>query len=415
MKKLFLISASLICFPACTETKDTPAPEVLDMTKLETVYQDRFKAYVEGYQAGLNAYDPLKVVNGSPDYEPFQLNKSEYVSEDAIKSAKTYLADRNTTSFMIWHEGKLIAREYYGDQKQGDTINSRSLAKPLGVIAVGRAIQEGHIKSIDQPASDYFEEWKSDDRSKILIRHLLDMRTGLMAQSQQTDPNHIMNRSYLHPAHDKIIIDEYPLINQPGTRYDYSNANSELVAPLIERATGIQYEDWISQEILEPLGAKGGEVWMNREGGTAHAGCCILLPPETFLRMAVLYLQDGKWDGDRLLPDGYVKEVSTGTAQYPHAGMGVYVAGDYVEGRGPTNPDVPYGKTKHGEPYLADDLFLFDGNGHQVAYIIPSANMVIFRSGTWPAKELGWDNSILPNTILAGTEFPDGKRPVRQK
>jgi len=276
---------------------------------------------------------------------------------------------------MVWQDGELVVKSYFGEQKPGGTINSRSLAKPLGVIAVGRAIEMGHIKSLDQPASDYFHEWKNDGRSEILIRHLLDMRSGLMAQSQETDPNHVMN------------IDEYPLINPPGTRYDYSNANAELVAPLIERATGIQYEDWISKEVLTLLGAKGGEVWMNREGGTAHAGCCILLPPETFLRLAILYLQDGEWDGKRLLPEGFVDEVKMGTPQYPYAGMGAYVAGDYIEARGPANPDAEFGKTKHGEPYLAADIFMFDGNGHQVAYIIPSANMVIFRTGTWPDKE----------------------------
>ena len=187
------------------------------------------------------------------------------------------------------------------------------------------------------------------------------------------------------------------------------------MAPLIERATGQQYEDWISNEILNPLGARGGEVWMNRKDGTAHSGCCTLLHPESFLRLAILYLNDGNWEGKRLLPEGFVDQVKTGTPQYPHAGMGVYIAGNYIEARGPSNPDIPFGKTKHGEPYLAADLFLFDGNGNQVAYIIPSADMVIFRSGTWPSKELGWDNSVLPNIILAGTEFPDGKAPVPQK
>ena len=133
------------------------------------------------------------------------------------------------------------------------------------------------------------------------------------------------------------------------------------------------------------------------------------------MRLAILYLQNGEWNGTRLLPDGYVEQVKTGTPQYPYAGMGAYVAGKFIEARGPANPDATFGKTKHSEPYLAGDLFMFDGNGHQVAYIIPSANMVIFRSGTWPAKEVGWDNSVLPNLILSGTSFPEGQQPVPQQ
>ena len=419
MKKIRLPLIALCALSACS-APETSLPENAQNTKIEAtvlddVYQSRFAAYSAGNLSGLNLYDPLKAVAGADNYTPFELSESQAISPDAIQAAIDYLQDRRTTSFMIWHEGELVAQKYFDDQTPDGTINSRSLAKPLGVIAVGRAIKSGHIKSLDQPVSDFFHEWKTDDRSKILVRHLLDMRTGLMMQTQEKDPNHVMNKAYLHPAHDQVIIDEYPLINPPGSRYEYANANAELVAPLIERATGQQYEDWMTQEIFKPLGAKGGEVWMNRDGGTAHAGCCTLLPPETFFRLAILYLNEGVWEGDRLLPEGFVDQVKTGTPQYPYAGMGVYVAGDYIEARGPANPDFPLGKTKHGEPYLAEDLFLFDGNGNQVAYIIPSANMVIFRSGTWPSQELGWDNAVLPNIILAGTNFPVGKKPVPQQ
>ena len=64
------------------------------------------------------------------------------------------------------------------------------------------------------------------------------MRSGLLKQSFSKDPKDILNRTYLHPYHAEIIINEYPLTHEPGTRYDYSNANAELIAPLIERATG---------------------------------------------------------------------------------------------------------------------------------------------------------------------------------
>ena len=95
--------------------------------------------------------------------------------------------------------------------------------------------------------------------------------------------------------------------------------------------------------------------------------------------------------------------------------MGVYVAGPYIEKRGPLNPDKPFGQTLHSEPYLAKDLFMFDGNGHQVAYIIPSANMVILRTGSWMPKGTIWDNSKLPNIVIKGIEFPKGDTPLPQK
>jgi CubicO group peptidase (beta-lactamase class C family) len=177
----------------------------------------------------------------------------------------------------------------------------------------------------------------------------------------------------------------------------------------------MQYEDWLSREVLVPLGARGGRIWMNREGGMPHAGCCTLLPADSFLRLAILLVNDGLWQGARLLPEGFVEQMRTATPHNPHAGMGVYVAGSYVQWRGPLNPEYELGRIFHGEPYLADDLFLFDGNARQVVYIIPSAGLVILRVGRWPQSGVGWDHAVAPNTLLRGIEFAPGQTPTAQK
>jgi CubicO group peptidase (beta-lactamase class C family) len=244
------------------------------------------------------------------------------------------------------------------------------------------------------------------------VRHLLDMRTGFLAQGSDASPESILNRAYLHPYHAEVIIAEYPLTHAPGERYDYSNATSELVAPLIERATGRRYAEWIGQEVLAPIGARGGQVWVNRSGGTAHAGCCLLLPAESFLRLALLSLFDGRWEGRQLLPEGFIAETRRVTPQNPWAGMGLYLAEPYARLRGAANPDRPeLNRTLHSEPYLAADLYLFDGNANQVAYIVPSQELVILRVGNAPPADLGWDNSYLPNTILRGIDRDVGAGP----
>jgi CubicO group peptidase (beta-lactamase class C family) len=207
----------------------------------------------------------------------------------------------------------------------------------------------------------------------------------------------------VHPRHDEVILHEYPIKHEPGTRYEYNNATSEMIAPLIERATGMRYSDFLSREVLKPLGAQGGEVWVNRPGGMAHSGCCLLIPPESWLRLAILFSQDGVWAGRRLLPEGYMAHVRTGSLQYPYYGLGVYVAGRYIERRGFANPERPAPKVLHSEPYLASDLFLFDGNGNQVVYVIPSQRLVILRTGDPPRRGgAEWDNAFLPNTIMNG-------------
>ena len=411
-----ILSALSLLLAGCgvktvTETAKIPTYSA----EAEALYLKRYNSRGKSQATALKAYDTLGPLYGTKTYKKLPVTQTPSISPGAIQKANDYVSKMNTSAFIIWRKGAIEHEAYFGDFNADSLIVSKSLAKPISMLAIGRAIKEGHIKSLDQSVSDFVIEWKGGEKEKILVRHLLDMRSGFLPQGQSLEPEHILNRAYMHPHHDEVIIHEYPLTHEPGSRYEYANSTAEMVAPLIERATGAQYEDWVGEEILKPLGARDGEIWMNRPGGTPHSGCCTLLTADSYLRFAVLLLQDGKWNGKNLLPEGFVTEVKTPTPQNPHTGMGVYVAGPYVEKRGPLNPEKKLGQTLHSEPYLAADLFMFDGNSHQTAYIIPSADMVILRTGNWVPKGKVWDNSQLPNILLKGIEFKEGEEPVVQR
>jgi CubicO group peptidase (beta-lactamase class C family) len=375
----------------------------------EAVYQARFAQLFASFRAGLGleTYDPLEAVPGAREYRPLPKASRASIDPSALQRARDYAASNRSSALLIWRDGVIEEESYFGDTKADSLLTSRSLAKPMTAIAVGRAIALGHIRSLDQPVADFVTEWRGDERRRlILVRHLLDMRSGFLPQSMSPDPAHILNRAYLHPRHDEIIIREYPVVDVPGSRYEYNNASSEMVAVLIERATGRRYAEFLSQEVLQPIGAPGGHVWINRPGGVAHAGCCLMLPAEAWLRLGILLAVDGVWQGERLLPAGYVSEMRRGTRENPYYGLGVYVAGEYTPRRGFANPERESDARKvlHSEPYLAADLFLFDGNANQVVYIIPSEQLVILRMGDNPPRGEGqeWDNTALPNTLLRG-------------
>jgi CubicO group peptidase (beta-lactamase class C family) len=366
------------------------------------VYNQRFEELLRLARTGspLTAYDPLALLQGAKKILALPRNKATWLSTQTRSWLSELGVESNSKAIMLWHKGHVVFEEYFNEADATTLVISRSLSKPMSVIAVGRAIQQGFIRDLDVPASVYLKEWRGTDKAQITLRHLLQMRSGLAPQGYTPDPKDVMNRAYLHPYHIEVILHEYPLVSEPGTRYDYSNANSEIIAPIIERATGRRYEEWLTESVLVPLGAAGGNIWVNRIAGTAHSGCCARLPAETYLRLALLQLQDGIWQGERLLPEGYVQEIITPTETNPHSGMGVYLAGSYVEGRGAANPEFNYGKTKHGEVYLDRDLYLFDGNGNQVIYVIPRHDLIILRVGVAPPKDTPWDNSLLPNRIL---------------
>lgn len=380
----------------------------------EAVYLERFARLMDASRLGLGleTYEPLEPVPGArtPTPLPVATPGAGRIAPSALQAAEQYAARNNSSAFMVWHAGKVEKTSFFKGMKPEDTFPSRSLAKPMTAVAIGRALALGKIRSLDQPVAEYITEWRNDARrSKILVRHLLDMRSGFLPQGPAMTAEDILNRAYLHPRHEQIIIHDYPVVDEPGSRYEYNNATSELVAVLIERATGVRYGEWLSREVLQRIGSPGGTIWVNRPGGTAHAGCCLMLPAEAWLRLGVLLLQDGVWEGQRLLPAGYVQAMRTPTAENPYYGLGVYVAGRYIARRGFANParDTEARRVLHTEPYLADDLFLFDGNSNQVVFIIPSRRLVVLRVGDNPPRGPAgeWDNSALPNLLLRG--LPD--------
>ena len=391
----------------CDAAKNKPI-EIIPTTgefsaKEEAIYEKRHADLVKAFSSGKETatYD-TEVPFGQNLVEiPLPRAEAKTLSSEPLSELIGYAKNQQSKSFMIVENGRVISESYFGQVNRDSLINSKSLAKPLGVIAIGRAIKLGFIESLDQPISDFIVEWQGTDKETIKIRHILDMRSGFIPQKYTKETETILNRAYLHPRHDEVIIHDYPTAYAPGVRYDYSNANSELVAVIIKRATSQAYADWLSNEVLSPIGARGGKIWMNRFGGTAHSGCCIGLPSEAYLKLGLLILEKGMWGEEELLSSEFVDEMLTTTPQNIYAGMGVYLGKNYIKERGASNPDGKSGfaGTLHSEPYIDKDIALFDGNGNQVVYIMPSRDLIIMRLGNRPQNEEPWDNAYIPNLV----------------
>lgn len=399
LNKLAVMVFGLIALTACTHT--SPVPQSVSWkdrpAESEALYLQRFGALAN--RERLN-YDVLAPVPGAGAAKYLPVAGGVF-SDTSIASVIDYAGSTNSSALLVWHDGKLATEEYFGDNDQTSPLVSKSLSKPLAAIAVGRAIAKGKIRGLDQKLSDFIPEWQGTAKNSMTVRHMLTMSSGLLEQSFAMDPDSPFPRAYLDPYHGQYIIDEYPLTDEPGSKYSYNNATGDLVAIVVERATGREYEEFVGNEILLPIGATGGTIWLNREGGLAHSGCCMQLPAQTYLKLAILLVNDGKASGTQLLPEGFVNEMRTASATNPYYGLGVWIGSPYAQRRGFMGPGSEAPKILHSAPYLADDLFLFDGNGNQVAYIVPSKKLVILRMGNAPPKGTEWDNSYIPNILLA--------------
>jgi CubicO group peptidase (beta-lactamase class C family) len=281
------------------------------------------------------------------------------------------------------------------------------MAKMVVGIVIGRAIAQGHIRSVDQPVSDFITEWKGTDKEGPTIRQFLQNSSGISRFTYNDfKPWSQTMREYLSEHHEDILINETRLDYPPGSEYDYSMITSDVLGLVIERATGQRYADYLGHNLLKPIGATGGTVYVNRPGGLAHTGCCLMLRAESFVRIGALMARDGVWEGIRLLPEGWVQETVTPSPANPHWGLHMWIGKPCVKRlRWFPERSQPVG-VMHSECYLADDLFLFDGSGNQAMWIVPSKDLVVLRFGPPPTRRPGepgeFDNSMLPNTIIRG-------------
>ncbi|MBL8630936.1 MAG: serine hydrolase [Rhodospirillaceae bacterium] len=371
------------------------------------VYIERYQAVAASGGAGdVDVYAPTEPVPGVHDDLIQVVDETQRtVPAEALSQARDYAAKNASTSLLIWHKGKLQSADYWNDVSADTPVNSRSLHKMLGGLVIATAIQQGYIKSLDDSVATYIPAWQNTPKARMTIRNVLQMSSGLM-WFRGGGFYSVQSRRYIDPEWERILRDDVPLQFEPGTAYDYSDMTADLMPHIIQGATGKRYAAYLSEAILKPLGAAGGEIWVNREGGMPHGGCCLMLPPETWLRIGLLALHRGKAGDQQLLPPWWMDEMLKPSPQNPHFGLMVWLGQPYTQRRLFHRPDSPSNARPrpgayHSEPYLADDLYLFDGMNGQIVYIVPSQELVIVRTGLRPpANQPEWDNTALPNMIL---------------
>ncbi|MEQ9446358.1 MAG: hypothetical protein RJS98_12400, partial [Rhodospirillaceae bacterium] len=184
---------------------------------------------------------------------------------------------------------------------------------------------------------------------------------------------------------------------EPGTLFDIGNVPSQLVAIVVERAIGKPIEEYFLERIWQPIGADRGSFFMDRADGMIHIDCCFRTTPHNWVRLGALLLNDGVWDGKRVLPEGWVDTMTTPSPRNPNYGMHIWLGQEFVTNR-------PYSERRdigipHTEPFIRDDIYFFEGGGYRNLYIIPSEDMLILRLGK---SDPNWDASYLPNRLVEG-------------
>jgi CubicO group peptidase (beta-lactamase class C family) len=120
--------------------------------------------------------------------------------------------------------------------------------------------------------------------------------------------------------------------------------------------------------------------------------------PHDWTRLGVLVAQDGRWEGRQVLPAGWIRTMATPSARNPNFGLGLWLGSPYAAQRGyfEARPGLTI---PQAEPFLADDVRFMEGGGYRTIFVVPSAQLVVFRHGKTAEN---WDNAYLVNRMLRG-------------
>jgi len=300
---------------------------------------------------------------------PAELDKAAI---DAAVGVAFSNPDALTAGMLVLHKGRIVAERYALGATADTQLESWSMGKSLTATLVGLLMQQGALK-LDEPAPIAAWQGKDDPRRAITLRHLLQMSSGLHCTSPG-DSDYTPTRDG-YPPHALVYtgaIDVFrfstsrPQQFTPGTEGRYRNCDPLTLGAIVRQVVesrGETYLTWpqralfdrigIRRQVLEP-DAYGNFILSGFDYGTVR----------NWARIGLLYAQDGVWQGTRLLPEGFVKFVST-----PAPGWSKPRYGGLFWLNGINELDAP------------PDAYWMAGAGGQRVIVIPSRDLVIVRMG----------------------------------
>ena len=270
-----------------------------------------------------------------------------------------------TVAYVVIKNDSIIFEEYWNGYSADSSSNSFSMAKSWISTLVGIAIKEGKIESINQKACDFLPEFCEGDNSKITIKHLLTMSSGLDWDEDYHDPLGQTAEAYFAPNLKEQMM-RLKAVETPGEIFKYHSSCSQLLAFIVESATGQSVNEYTSEKLWKPMGAKHPALWnTDTKRGDEKAFCCINSNARDFARLGKLYMNQGNWNGTQLLDSNYVKEATSVSNLLDEDG----------------NKNVNYGYQFWIANRKGLDVYYTRGLWGQYVICIPEKDMIIVRLG----------------------------------
>ncbi|PTL84105.1 serine hydrolase [Vitiosangium sp. GDMCC 1.1324] len=202
-----------------------------------------------------------------------------------------------SSGLVILKNGKLVGEWTFGSASS--RIEAMSVTKSIASMAILKLLGDGKIPSLDEPVHHYFPEWNQGRKKDITLRHLLNHTSGL--QSAPTT-----EEIYRSPDFVKLAL-AAELTEAPGTQLRYNNKAVNLLAAIVQKVSGQRLDRYMAQALFKPLGITDF-TWTLDGAGNPHVMSGLQLHPRDLAKLGQLMLDEGMWQGRRVLAAEWVKQ-----------------------------------------------------------------------------------------------------------
>lgn len=323
-----------------------------------------------------------------------QSNPALEAALDEAFSEPSETSHRQTRAVVVMHRGRIVAERYAEPFDQNTPLIGWSMTKSITNTLLGLLAKDGRFE-LDDPS--LVPEWQSDDdpRKAITMRQMLQMSSGLDFAEVYHPGSVTTNMLFTEPSAGEYAA-AAPLAYEPGSRWYYSSGTTNILARIVRDMVGgtaAAVHDFSRRRLYEPLGittlvlepdASGAPVGSSFSYATAR----------DWARLGQFWLQDGVWQGQRLLPAGWMQ---WSTEAAPAAPNGEYGAQFWLN-RGVPGKDRP-------SPELPETMFMANGFNGQAVVVFPEQDLVVVRLGF--TTDDSWDLDAFLLQVMAALDLPD--------
>ncbi len=334
---------------------------------------------------------PSRVVKASVA-EDWKLS-ADYNKKNISDSLLKELENFHSVAFLVVKNDSISYERYWDGYSDSSLSNSFSMTKSIVSILIGIALDEGKIKSMDEPAGNYIAKYKKEGNANLTIRHLLTMSSGLNWDENYSSLTSQTTEAYYGKRLNKQML-KLKVVNEPGKVFDYMSCNTQLLGMILKKATGKSMAEYASEKLWIPIHANHDAQWsLAHNNGTEKAYCCFYSNARDFARIGKLYLDSGRWNPNgsgqvakQIVSEKYVLE---SIAPVPISDKGA--------------PNKTYGYHWWLDDIEGQKIFYARGILGQYIIVIPDKKIIIVRLGKerdkTPDGKL-WDVPVYVNEVL---------------